>query len=100
MAGFKVIIEEMHRMPPRITQKSCRPRVSDRTMVGPIKPTHLLGKLPEPKASNHHGVMKPSSSNCQLPSLFGIRREPTASPELRFGWVQATSDSSRRGRGS
>jgi hypothetical protein len=78
---------QMHRMPPRITQKSCRPRVSDRTMVGPIKPTHLLAKLPEPKASNHHGVMKPSSSNRQLPGLFGIRREPTASPELRFSWM-------------
>src|SRR5580693_8404296 len=42
----------MHRMPPRITQKSCRPRVSDRTMVGPLKPTRLLAQLPEPKASN------------------------------------------------
>jgi hypothetical protein len=80
----------MHRMPPRITQESCRPRVSDRTMVGPLKPTRLLAKLPEPKASNHHRIMKLSSANRQLPGLSGIRREPTASPELRFGWMQAT----------
>ena len=74
----------MHRMPPRITQKSCRPRVSDRTMVGPRKPTRLLAQLPEPKASNDHGVMKPSSSNRQPLGLSDIRGEPTASPELRW----------------
>src|SRR3979490_2172397 len=34
--------------------------------------------------------MKPSSTNRQLPGLSGIRGQPTASPELRFGWMQAT----------
>src|ERR1700746_295779 len=85
----------MHRMPPRTTQKSYRPRVSDRTMVGPLKPTRLLAQLPEPKASNDQNVMKPSSSNRQLPDLLLIRRELTASPELRLGWIQATPSPSR-----
>src|SRR5260370_31367420 len=34
--------------------------------------------------------MKPSSTNRQRPGLSGIRGQPTASPELRFGWMQAT----------
>src|SRR5580704_7291865 len=34
--------------------------------------------------------MKPSSTNRQLLGLSGIRGEPTASPELRLGWMQAT----------
>jgi hypothetical protein len=81
---------QSHRMPPRITQKSCRPRVSDRTMVGPRKPTRCLRSFPNRRASNDHGVMKPSSSNRQLLGLSGIRGEPIASPELRLGWMQAT----------
>jgi hypothetical protein len=60
-------------------------------MVGARKPTRLLAQPPEPKASNDHGVMKPSSTNRQLLGLSGIRGEPTASPELRLGWMQATS---------
>jgi len=35
--------------------------------------------------------MKPTSTNRQLPGLSGIRREPRASPELRLGWMQATT---------
>jgi hypothetical protein len=34
--------------------------------------------------------MKPSSTNRQLLGLSGIRGGPTASPELRLGWMQAT----------
>src|ERR1700745_2926895 len=39
--------------------------------------------------------MKPSSSNRQLPDLSLIRRELTASPELRLGWMQTTPSPSR-----
>jgi hypothetical protein len=35
--------------------------------------------------------MKPSSTNRQLLGLSGTRGEPTASPELRLGWMQATT---------
>ena len=38
-----------------------------------------------------HGVMKPSTSNRQLLGLSATRGEPTASPELRWGWMQATT---------
>src|SRR5271170_7751097 len=81
----------MHPMPPRITQKSCRPRVSDRTMVGPPKPTCLLAQLPEPKASNDHRVMKPSSRNLVLAwSVLNARQDHSLS-RTEMGWMQATT---------
>jgi transposase len=42
LLGGIELAKTKHRTPPRITPKSCRPRVSDRTMVGPLKPTRLL----------------------------------------------------------
>jgi hypothetical protein len=44
-------------MPPRITRKSYRPRVSDRTMVGTLQPSCLLVSSTEWR--RHHRRMKP-----------------------------------------
>ena len=52
-------------MPPRITQKSCRPRVSHRIVVGTLA-NALLAQLREPNGVEHHRIMKPSSWNKQL----------------------------------
>src|SRR5437660_8977959 len=52
-------------MPPRITQKSCRPRVSHRIVVGTLA-NALLAQLREPNGVEHHRIMKPSSRNKQL----------------------------------
>jgi len=56
----------MHSIPPRITEKSCRLRVSNRTMVGVLEPPRFACVASEPKASNHQ-VMKPSSRHRRLP---------------------------------
>lgn len=56
----------MHSIPPRITEKSCRLRVSNRTMVGVLEPPRVACVASGPKASNHQ-VMKPASRNCRLP---------------------------------
>src|ERR1700730_17841403 len=56
----------MHSIPPRITEKSYWPRVSDRTMVGVLEPPRFACVASEPKASNHR-VMKPSNRNRRLP---------------------------------
>src|ERR1700745_3441497 len=56
----------MHSMPPRITEKSYRLRVSNRTMVGVLEPPRFACVAFEPKASNHR-VMKPSNRNRRLP---------------------------------
>ena len=57
---------QMHSMPPRITEKSCRLRVSNRTMVGVLQPPRVACVASGPKASNHQ-VMKTASKNCRLP---------------------------------
>ena len=56
----------MHSIPPRITEKSYRLRVSNRTMVGVLEPPRFACVASGPKASNHR-VMKPSSRNRRLP---------------------------------
>src|ERR1700720_3042363 len=56
----------MHSIPPRITEKSYRLRVSNRTMVGVLEPPRFACVASEPKASNHQ-VMKPSNKNRRLP---------------------------------
>ena len=56
----------MHSIPPRLTEKSYRPRVSNRTMVGVLEPPRFACVASGPKASNHR-VMKPSNRNRRLP---------------------------------
>src|SRR5271168_604064 len=78
----------MHSIPPRITEKSYRPRASNRTMVGVLEPTPVGLRSFAPKASNHQ-VMKPSSRNrADCLALSEARREHKASPNLRSGWMQ------------
>ena len=55
-----------HSIPPRITEKSCRLRVSNRTMVGVLEPSRVACVASGPKASNHR-VMKPSNRYRRLP---------------------------------
>ena len=55
-----------HSIPPRITEKSCRLQVSNRTMVGILEPSRVACVASGPKASNHQ-VMKPASKNRRLP---------------------------------
>jgi len=57
---------QMHSIPPRITEKSYRLRVSNRTMVGVLEPPRFACVASGPKASNHR-VMKPSSRHRRLP---------------------------------
>src|SRR6202030_2412073 len=52
-------------MPPRTTQKSCRPRVSHRIMVGTLADTYAC-VASGAEGVEHHRVMKPSSRNHQL----------------------------------
>ena len=56
---------QMHSIPPRITEKSYRLRVSNRTMVGISEPPRFACVASGPKASNHR-VMKPSNRNRRL----------------------------------
>ena len=55
-----------HSIPPRLTEKSYRPRVSNRTMVGVLEPPRFACVTSGPKASNHR-VMKPSNRSRRLP---------------------------------
>src|ERR1017187_8152382 len=52
-------------MPPRITQKSYRPRVSHRIVVGTLS-QRLACVASEPNGVEYHGFMKPSSWDKQL----------------------------------
>src|ERR1035441_143271 len=52
-------------MPPRITQKSCRPRVSHRILVGTFS-QRLACVASYPNGVEHHGFMKPLSWDKQL----------------------------------
>src|ERR1039458_8526766 len=52
-------------MPPRITQKSCRPRVSHRIVVGTFS-QRLACVASEPNGVEHRCFMKPSSWDKQL----------------------------------
>ena len=69
----------MHSIPPRITEKSYRLRVSNRTMVGVLEPPRFACVASGPKASNHR-VMKPSSRLRRLPwSVRGTSRTQSLS---------------------
>ena len=57
---------QSHSIPPRITEKSCRLRVSNRTMVGVLEPPRFACVASGPKASNHQ-TMKPSNRYRRLP---------------------------------
>src|ERR1700731_504434 len=61
-------------MPPRITEKSCRPRVSDRTMVG-NSATSLACEFQKTEWRRHDSDMKPqrgrSIDGPSLPGLWG-----------------------------
>jgi hypothetical protein len=47
-------------MPPRITQESCRPRVSDRTMVGTVPSGSCLQSV---RAERQPTIMKPTATS-------------------------------------
>jgi hypothetical protein len=49
-----------HRMAPRITQESCRPRVSDRTMVGTVPSGSCLQGV---RAERRPTIMKPTATS-------------------------------------
>jgi hypothetical protein len=72
----------MHSIPPRITEKSYRLRVSNRTMVGVLEPPRFACVASEPKASNHQ-VMKPDDQ---------LLREGREWPDTtgRQGWIDPT----------
>src|SRR6266550_1408601 len=66
-----------HRMPPRTTQQSHRPRVSDRTMVGTLPPRLLAGALP-------HGTKNAATDGP------GYRATPRSTTEPHRGWMSDT----------
>jgi hypothetical protein len=89
----------MHSMPPRITEKSYRLRVSNRTMVGVLEPPRFACVASGPKASNHR-IMKPSSRHRRLPWSVRSTSRTQSLSRYRLGWMPiATSIFSRRGRG-
>src|SRR5438876_451763 len=65
-----------HRMPPRTTQQSHRPRVSDRTMVGTLPP-RCLQALP-------HGTKNAATEGP------GYRATPRSTTEPHRGWMSDT----------
>src|SRR5438270_8588203 len=65
-----------HRMPPRTTQQSHRPRVSDRTMVGTLPP-RCLQALP-------HGTKNAATDGP------GSRATPRSTTEPHRGWMSDT----------
>ena len=81
-----------HSMPPRITQESCRPRISDRTMVGTDHQFCLpVFKSRRPRSVDDRCAMKRSQGAIH----FGfIRREPktveTKMPARRAGCREST----------
>src|SRR4029077_3375173 len=63
-------------MPPRTSQKSCRPRVSHRIMVGTLA-NRFACVACAAEGVEHHRVMKPSSGNHRLGwSRWNTRRAP------------------------
>src|ERR1035441_2395584 len=59
-------------MPPRMTEKSCRPRVSDRTMVG-NSATRLACEFQRTEGRRRDNDMKPQrGSSIAGPSLRGL----------------------------
>src|SRR5881409_4037946 len=65
-----------HHMPPRTTQQSHRPRVSDRTMVGTLPP-RCLQALP-------HGTKNAATEGP------GYRATPRSTTEPHRGWMSDT----------
>src|SRR5437016_12131552 len=65
-----------HHMPPRTTQQSYRPRVSDRTMVGTLPP-RCLQALP-------HGTKNAATDGP------GYRATPRSTTEPHRGWMSDT----------
>jgi hypothetical protein len=65
-------------MPPRITQKSCRPRVSHRIMVGTLSQSFAC-VASEPNGVEHHGFMKLSSGDQQLGLALSLQRATSQS---------------------
>src|SRR5437870_633956 len=65
-----------HHMPPRTTQQSHRPRVSDRTMVGTLPP-RCLQALP-------HGTKNAATDGP------GYRATPRSTTEPHRGWMSDT----------
>ena len=62
----------LHPMPPRTSEQSCRPRVSDRTMVGNFA-TRLACVFPRTEGRRHDQDMKPQrGSSIAGPSLRGL----------------------------
>ncbi len=87
-------------MPPRITQKSHRPRASHRMMVG----TYANGWLAQLRNEwCRDRCMKPLKGDQQLRSVslsYSVALqalEPKSSPRRRRAWMQAPIEVSRRG---
>src|SRR6202171_360262 len=72
MCGASAPSLQLHPMPPRITEKSCRPRVSDRTMVG-NSATRLACEFQKTEWRRHDSDMKPQRGrSIEGPSLRGL----------------------------
>src|SRR5258706_14631856 len=72
-------------MPPRTTRKSYRPRVSDRTMVGPLQPPCL--SVSDTEWRRHRRKMKPlgwkNKSTCRIsPRVKSLRRQARKNPSF------------------
>src|ERR1039458_5675457 len=67
-------------MPPRITQKSCRPRVSHRIVVGTFS-QRLACVASEPNGVEHHCFMKPLSWDKQRGLIWPLESAASQSDE-------------------
>src|SRR5260370_41408811 len=78
MCGASAPSLQLHHMPPRTTEKSCRPRVSDRTMVG-NSATRLACEFQKTEWRRHDSDMKSQRGrSIEGPSLRGLwGRSPT-----------------------
>jgi len=86
-----------HPMPFRRTQKSYRPRVSHRTMVG-VLPTRSACTFQEPNGVEHHRVMKPSAGRPCALACCSRRKSNPDEVAIGGGWMYENSAASDGGR--
>ena len=87
LGGFRRISLKGHRMPPRTTQKSHRPRVSDRTMVGNCQHTACKRKRRRRKNANEYDAEslprmrerkpRPGEVCCRCQQGLDVRKNPS-----------------------
>ena len=80
--GFRLPSLKGHRMPPRTTQKSHRPRVSDRTMVGASPTRCFRWRLRSPRDKRNQ--MTP---NAAQPGRKHRRAQAKTSAAANRGWT-------------